>query len=366
MSTTRHNVMILFTCLSSILFLSCGGSNETQNAESGVTMEKTALISNTDDKTDKSIQTGDKNNKGNKSIVSAQENNKEDDTNGEKPLFDITTRKDGPPIDNKNAYIKWMLENTGHKEPYLTQRWERTEAAKKNYNPPDLTKDRVIQAFLRTPREYFCRSWNLDRAYIHNYMSIGYGVTISGPHIVARMTDLLNPEPDDKVLEIGTGSGYQSAFLAELSNFVYTIEIIEPLAKETDNIYKELEEDYPQYKNVRRKIADGYYGWEEEAPFDKIIVTCGIDHVPPSLLKQLSIGGVMIIPVGPPGAQELLYITKTEDEEGFVMIDRWSVYANVTGRAGGKTTVSFVPFTSEGGEGQHSKWTDGVSEEIPF
>ena len=140
-------------------------------------------------------------------------------------------------------------------------------------------------------------------------MSIGYGQTISGPYIVCRMTNAINPQPDHKVLEIGTGSGYQSAFLAELSNFVYTIEIVEELAKETDTIYKELEGEYPQYKNIKRKVDDGYYGWEEYAPFDRIIVTCAPEDIPEKLVEQLREGGRMVIPVGR-YSQELVLLRK--------------------------------------------------------
>ena len=108
------------------------------------------------------------------------------------------------------------------------------------------------------------------------------------------------------MLEIGTGSGYQSAYLSHLTDKVFTIEIIKPLAERTRAIYDDLIKDgYTEFKAITSKDADGYYGWEENAPFDKIIVTCGIDHVPPPLLQQLKEGGTMVIPVGPPGAQRV-------------------------------------------------------------
>jgi len=166
------------------------------------------------------------------------------------------------------------------------------------------------------------------------------------------MTNALNPQPDHRVLEIGTGSGYQSAFLAELSNFVYTIEIVEPLAKETDAIYTGLQDAYPQYKNIRRKVDDGYYGWEEHAPFDRIIVTCGIDHIPPSLLKQLSADGIMVIPVGPPSGQTILKITKKVATDGVVSLLREDIYAGTPTKGD-----VFVPFTAKDG-GVHSKTRD--------
>jgi protein-L-isoaspartate(D-aspartate) O-methyltransferase len=153
------------------------------------------------------------------------------------------------------------------------------------------------------------------------------------------MTNDLELSIDQKVLEIGTGSGYQSAVLSELSARVYTIEIIEPLAKETDLIYKKLTAGYPEYGNISRKTSDGYYGWEEHAPFDRIIVTCAIDHIPPPLLNQLAFGGIMLIPVGPPSGQTLLKVVKTRDAEtGKTLISREDIYK-------GKKVV-FVPFTS--------------------
>jgi protein-L-isoaspartate(D-aspartate) O-methyltransferase len=275
-----------------------------------------------------------------------------------KPFFDITTRPEGPSIDDYNAYIDFLTSTTGHEEKYLKMRWDRAQFCRGHLNPPDLTIERVIQAFLRTPREYFCREENIERAYESAYMPIGWGQTISGPNIVARMTNAINPPPDHKVLEIGTGSGYQSAFLAELSNFVYTIEIIEPLALVTEGIYQSLEDEYPQYKNVKRKIADGYYGWEEYAPFDRIIVTCGIDHIPPPLLQQLAPDGIMVIPVGPPWqTQEILKITKVQLADGSFTIKREDIYEG-TGLAGDV----FVPFTAEGGDAAHSKDYDNIQE----
>jgi protein-L-isoaspartate(D-aspartate) O-methyltransferase len=163
------------------------------------------------------------------------------------------------------------------------------------------------------------------------------------------MTNELDVNPEQRVLEIGTGSGYQAAMLAELSNWVYTIEIIEPLAKETDVIFKNLEEKYPEYKNIRRKIADGYYGWEEYAPFDRIIVTCGIDHIPPPLLQQLKPEGIMLIPVGPPFKQHVLKIIKHVNEYGKITYDKSDIY---NGRI-----MSFIDFTADD-RSRHSKERD--------
>ncbi len=210
----------------------------------------------------------------------------------------------------------------------------------------DISQEKEIRAFLLTPREKFCRSWNLGRAYDHAFLDIHYGVTISGPHLVGRMTSVLDVQPGDKVLEIGTGSGYQSAMLAYLTDQVYTIEIIDALENETDRLHADLgASGYPEYGKIKRKSDDGYYGWEEYAPFDKIIVTCGIDHIPPPLLKQLNVGGVMVIPVGPPGAQVILKITKNQDAQGIPVIAREDIYH-------GRKKEAFVPFTKKGG-GSH-------------
>ena len=250
-----------------------------------------------------------------------------------------------PPKDSAKHFIQYMKTERSEEEKYLEQRFERAQALIHN---EDLYREKEIRAFLLTPREKFCRRWNLSRAYDHSFLDIRYGVTISGPHLVGRMTSALDVQPGDKVLEIGTGSGYQSAILAYLTDQVYTIEIIDPLAGETDALYTELTASgYPEYGKIIRKSDDGYYGWEEYAPFDKIIVTCGIDHIPPPLLKQLKVGGVMVIPVGPPGSQVILKVTKNEDAQGNPVIVREDIYH-------GRKKEAFVPFTKKDG-GTHFK-----------
>ena len=145
------------------------------------------------------------------------------------------------------------------------------------------------------------------------------------------------------MLEIGTGSGYQSAYLANLTDKVWTIEIIKPLAERTRVVYDALiARGYTEYKAITAKNADGYYGWQDAGPFDKIIVTCGIDHVPPPLLQQLKAGGTMVIPVGPPGAQRLLKIIKEQAADGMMTVTRSDIY--------GGRIVPFVPFTKLDGE----------------
>lgn len=250
-----------------------------------------------------------------------------------------------PPRDSVKDFVQFMKAERKEDGKYLEQRFERASALIHN---KDLYQEKEIRAFLLTPREKFCRSWNVGRAYDHAFLDIRHGVTISGPHLVGRMTSVLDVQPGDKVLEIGTGSGYQSAMLTYLTDQVYTIEIIDPLETETDQLYTDLAAlGYPEYDKIKRKSDDGYYGWEEHAPFDKIIVTCGIDHIPPPLLKQLSLGGVMVIPVGPPGAQVILKVTKSQDAQGNPVITREDIYH-------GRKKEAFVPFTEKGG-GTHFK-----------
>ena len=172
-----------------------------------------------------------------------------------------------------------------------------------------------------TPREEFALKQNAARVYDRAFLDIGYGVTISGPNLVGRMTSSLAVKRGDKVLEIGTGSGYQSAYLTYLTDKIFTIEIIAPLAERTRKNYDRLiDAGYTEYHSISTKNADGYYGWEEHAPFDKIIVTAGIDHVPPPLLKQLKNGGVMVIPVGTPGKQAVLRLTKNVGDDGKIRL----------------------------------------------
>lgn len=151
----------------------------------------------------------------------------------------------------------------------------------------------VMQAIATVPRHQFVPISQQPASYDNRPLPIGYGQTISQPYIVALMTDLLEPNSNDIILEIGTGSGYQAAVLASVVKQVYTIEIIEELAKISTERLTKL-----GYDNVTTKLADGYYGWSEYAPFDGIIVTAAAGQIPPPLIKQLKIGGKMIIPVG--------------------------------------------------------------------
>jgi len=166
---------------------------------------------------------------------------------------------------------------------------------------------RVLAAMRRVPRHEFVPENLRPAAYDDRPLPIGEGQTISQPYIVALMTEVLKLVPGDRVLEIGTGSGYQAAVLAELTDQVYTIEIIESLGRRAEQILKRL-----GYDQIRVRIGDGYLGWEEHAPFDAIIVTCAPEQIPRPLVDQLAEGGRMVIPVGPRHAQELVLVVKEQ------------------------------------------------------
>jgi protein-L-isoaspartate(D-aspartate) O-methyltransferase len=182
---------------------------------------------------------------------------------------------------------------------------ERQRMVQQQLMPRDINDGRVLAAMAKVPREEFVPPDSREASYADGPLPIGYGQTISQPYIVAFMTEELRPKPSDRVLEIGTGSGYQAAILAELVKEVYTIEIVEPLAKNAEATLQRL-----GYKNVHVKVGDGYRGWPEYAPFDAITVTCAPDHVPQQLTDQLKDGGRMIIPVGGRFAQELYLLEK--------------------------------------------------------
>jgi protein-L-isoaspartate(D-aspartate) O-methyltransferase len=249
------------------------------------------------------------------------------------PAFDITTRP-GPSITDETTYMQWMEANTPELSKYLDPKWARAQ---------DMiffkvaTDPRIIQAFLIDPREDFFSAGDPLQAYSSAVFPIGYGQTIPGPYLVAHMIQAIDPQPDQKVLEIGTGSGYTSAFLAELTNHVYTMEIVPQLAQKDDALYAKLVGRYPEYANITRVNADGYYGWAKYGPFDRIIVTAGIDHVPPDLLAQLAPGGIMVIPVGPPSGETVLKITKTVQPDGSITFTRQDIYNGLK--------IRFVPFT---------------------
>ncbi len=168
----------------------------------------------------------------------------------------------------------------------------------------------TLDAMRNIPRHLYVPFPQRRNAYEDRPLPIGYGQTISQPYIVAYMTEIVDPKPGDKMLEIGTGSGYQAAVLAEIIEEVYTIEIVRPLGEQAKRMLD------AQYDNVFVKIADGYHGWSEHAPFDAIVVTAAAEYIPPPLVEQLKEGGRMIIPVGSPfQIQQLMLVEKGKDGE---------------------------------------------------
>lgn len=207
---------------------------------------------------------------------------------------------------------------------------QREQMVVKTIKNRGVTDEDVLQAMENVPRHLFVPEDQRGQAYGDYPLPIGFGQTISQPYIVALMTELLELEEGDKVLEVGTGSGYQAAVLAELDGVeVYTIEIIPELAQRAEETL-----DSVGYTNVHCKQGDGYYGWPEHAPFDAIIVTAAPDHVPQPLREQLAVGGRMVIPIGPRGGYQTLWkFVKQPDGEM---------------KAYNEGGVAFVPFTGTG------------------
>ena len=182
---------------------------------------------------------------------------------------------------------------------------QRQRMVQQQLMPRGIHEERVLAAMAKVPREEFVPPDERTLSYSDGPLLIGYDQTISQPYIVALMTEQLRPQPHGRVLEIGTGSGYQTAVLAELVAEVYSIEIVAPLARTAEATLQRL-----GYKNVYVKVGDGYKGWPEHAPFDAIVVTCAPEHVPQPLVDQMKEGGRMIIPVGNYLAQELYLLEK--------------------------------------------------------
>ena len=184
---------------------------------------------------------------------------------------------------------------------------ERKQMVDRQLAKRDITNRQVLEVMRQVPRHLFVPSTHREYAYADQPLPIGEGQTISQPYIVAYMTQALELKPEYRVLEIGTGSGYQAAVLAELAAEVYTIEIIPLLAARADSLLQAL-----GYENIQVRTGDGYLGWPQAAPFDAIVVTAAPDHIPEPLVEQLAPGGVMILPVGDQ-TQELLRLVKQED-----------------------------------------------------
>lgn len=192
--------------------------------------------------------------------------------------------------------------------------------------PWNIESEAVLEAMASVRRDEFCLERTRHLAYANRPLPIGHDQTISQPYIVAFMTEILAPEKSDRVLEIGTGSGYQAAVLSSLVDHVYSIEIVEPLGEQAIERFEKL-----GYDNITVKIGDGYAGWAEHAPFDAIIVTCAPTAIPQPLIDQLADGGRMIIPTGEFGAQELVLVEKGGEEV----------------RQTAVLPVAFVPMTGE-------------------
>lgn len=246
------------------------------------------------------------------STISCTTEVQESPKNSPPPLPDTTATSQGTPTEN------------GYAE-------KREQMVARQMIGRDIVDQRVLETMKRVPRHRFVPTAIVDRAYDDSPLPIGHRQTISQPYIVALMTQLVKPQPDHKALDIGTGSGYQAAVLAELVKSVHSIEIVEPLANEARDRLQKL-----GYENITVKHGDGYQGWKSEAPFDIIIVAAAPDHVPQPLVDQLAPHGKLVIPVGK-YYQELLVIEKRGD--GTV------VKNNVL-------PVTFVPMTGEAQENQ--------------
>jgi protein-L-isoaspartate(D-aspartate) O-methyltransferase len=230
--------------------------------------------------------------------------------------------------------IMLLLSLSAAAEDYTQARQQMIEAIEQDARETSLYLDKealdphVMTAIGKVPRHQFVPAAQRHHAYDNRPLPIGYGQTISQPYIVALMSDLIKPQAGDRVLELGTGSGYQAAILAELTGEVYSIEIIEALGKQASERLSRL-----GYDNVTVRLGDGYYGWQEHAPFDAIVVTAAASHVPPPLVAQLKPGGRMVIPVGSRFlTQQLVLVEKQADGQ---LITRQIL------------PVKFVPLTGE-------------------
>ncbi|MCH8880546.1 MAG: protein-L-isoaspartate(D-aspartate) O-methyltransferase [Planctomycetes bacterium] len=205
---------------------------------------------------------------------------------------------------------------------------KRREMVSRQIEARGVSDPKVLDAMRNVPRHWFVSSRSRNLAYSDRPLPIGDGQTISQPYIVALMTESLHLTAESKVLEIGTGSGYQAAVLSDITPHVFTIEIVEPLARRAIATFQK-----HGYDSIETRVGDGYAGWVEHAPYDGIIVTCAPDHIPPKLIEQLRTGGRICIPVGGEGVvQELVVVTKREDGR----LERKSLIP-----------VRFVPMTGE-------------------
>lgn len=220
----------------------------------------------------------------------------------------LTTR---PPDSVPSARVSPAIVPTEATVPF-PDAWakERARMVLEQIKGRGVTDEDVLRAMSKVPRHLFVPPQYVNQAYGDHPLPIGHGQTISQPYMVAVMTEYLRLRRGSRVLEIGTGSGYQAAILAELTDEVYSVEIIPALYEEARERLERL-----GYSQVHLKCADGYYGWPEHAPYDAIIVTAAPDHIPQPLVEQLADGGRMVIPVGPPGAYQVLWLVERRGEE---------------------------------------------------
>ena len=211
------------------------------------------------------------------------------------------------PILALSVYAGCSSQTTRTPDPVDRWKANRMQMVDEQLRSRGIKDPRVLDAMARVPRHLFVPDSQRDEAYGDFPLPIGHGQTISQPYIVAFMTQALDLRPTDRVLEIGTGSGYQAAVLGELVKDVYTIEIVEPLAERARATLSSL-----GYQNVHVRAGNGYLGWPEHAPFDRVMVTAAPDEVPPALIEQLAVGGLMAIPVGGAAFQELRILRKTD------------------------------------------------------
>lgn len=224
--------------------------------------------------------------------------------------------------------------------PVMAQSWTDTPEFRKDRKKMvrhqiaarGISDPRVLSAMNAVPRHAFVPQRLKNRAYIDHPLPIGEGQTISQPYIVALMTEILRLSGDERVLEVGTGSGYQAAVLAHVAKEVHTIEIKDKLCRQASKTLTDL-----QFGNIQTQCGDGYFGWPEAAPFDAILITAAVDHIPPPLIKQLKEGGRLTLPLGNPfGYQNLVMVTKQNDD---------ITVKNITG-------VLFVPMTGRAMKGR--------------
>lgn len=227
-------------------------------------------------------------------------------------------------------YTVWVwIGFAPHSAAYAQDEYQTQRAAlvRNRIQAVGVTNRRVLGAMQATPRHEFVPSDQRPRAYVDTALPIGFGQTISSPYIVARMTEALDPQANEKVLEVGTGSGYQAAVLSSLVKDVYTIEIVPELGKSAQRTLTRL-----RYENVHVRIGDGYLGWPEHAPYDKIIVTCSPEDIPRPLISQLAEGGHLVIPVGERFQQVLYRFTKSQGEMRRERVEA-TFFVPMTGRA---------------------------------